>query len=351
MTSWSETPDQGLSTAEAARRLATAPPPLVHRRSGDLVLLARQFRSPILLILLAAAALSQFLGETADAAIVAVIVAASGVLGFAQERGAERAVDSLLAAVRVRCRVRRDGAVAEVPWSEVVTGDVVELRAGDVVPGDGGVLAATALLVDESAISGEPYPRHKQPGADDDRRHRLFLGSHVASGEGTMLVETTGRATEFGAVAEHLAARHLPTAFERGIASFGRMVLGATSVLVAACFAINVMLDRPFVEALLFALALAVGLTPQLLPAIVSVSLSRGARLMAARQVVVKRLDAIEDIGILDILCTDKTGTLTTGEVVLDRAEGVDGRPDARIDRLAWWNSHHQRGFDNPIDS
>ncbi|MGA0893433.1 MAG: magnesium-translocating P-type ATPase [Ilumatobacteraceae bacterium] len=351
MTPWAEATDQGLTTAEAIRRLADAPPPLVHRRSSSLVLLARQFRSPILLILLAAAALSQFLGESTDAAIVAAIVAASGLLGFAQERGAERAVDSLLAAVRVRCRVRRDGAIAEVPWSEVVAGDVVELRAGDVVPGDGIVLAATALLVDESAISGEPYPRHKESGPGGDRSHALLLGSHVASGEGTMLVVETGRATEFGAVAEHLAARHLPTAFERGIASFGRMVLGATSVLVASCFAINVALQRPFVESLLFALALAVGLTPQLLPAIVSVSLSRGARLMAARRVIVKRLDAIEDIGILDLLCTDKTGTLTTGEVVLDRVEDIDGRPDTRIARLAWWNSRHQRGFDNPIDA
>ncbi|MFZ9628060.1 MAG: magnesium-translocating P-type ATPase [Ilumatobacteraceae bacterium] len=350
-------PEDGLTTDEAVRRLAEAPPPLTRRRSGDAVLLARQFRSPILLLLVAAAVLSQFLGESTDAAIVAAIVLASGLLGFAQERGAERAVDALLASVRVRCRVWRDGVVAEVPWSTVVSGDVVELRAGDVVPGDGVVLDATSMLVDESAITGESYPRHKHPGpvaegvTGSERSNVVLLGSHVASGEGRMLVVETGRATEFGKVAAHLAERHLPTSFERGIASFGRMVLATTSVLVVVCFAINVGLQRPFVDSLLFALALAVGLTPQMLPAIVSLSLSKGARQMAARRVIVKRLDAIEDVGSLDVLCTDKTGTLTTGSVALERCERVDGTVDPVIATLAWWNAQHQSGFDNPIDS
>jgi Mg2+-importing ATPase len=349
------TPD-GLTSTEAARRLADAPPPLGVRRSTDLELLVRQFRSPILWLLVAAAVLSAVLGETTDAAIIAVIVAASGVLGFVQERGAVRDVEALLGTVRVHAHVHRDGALVEVALTDVVPGDVVELAAGDVVPGDGRVLAANALLVDESALTGEAYPRRKRPGsvaADAAlvaRTDMVHLGTHVVSGEGAVVMVATGSATELGRVSEHLDTQHVPTSFERGITAFGFLLLRATGALVVAIFVVNLVLHRPVVESLLFSLALAVGLTPQMLPAIVTLSLSRGAAAMAERRVIVKRLDAIEDIGSLDVLCTDKTGTLTTGAVGLDAALAPDGTPSPRVARLAWWNAHHQTGFANPID-
>ena len=349
--------DDGLGAAEAARRLVDAPAPLGTTRSSDLELFVRQFRSPILLLLVAAAILSAGLGETTDAVIITVIVAASGVLGFVQERGAVRAVEALMSSVRVHARVHRDGVVCEVPLTDVVAGDVVELGAGDVVPGDGRVLDANAMLVDESALTGEAYPRRKRPGvvpADATlvaRTNSVHLGTHVVSGEGRIVVVATGADTELGRVSQHLATRHVPTSFERGITAFGFLLLRATAVLVAAIFITNLVLHRPFVESLLFSLALAVGLTPQMLPAIVTLSLSRGASAMAQRRVIVKRLDAIEDIGSLDVLCTDKTGTLTTGAVGLDAALGTDGEPSAHVARLAWWNAHLQAGSDNPIDA
>ena len=346
----------GLVGDEAARRASDAPPPLGRQKSTDLELLGRQFRSPILILLVVAAVLSQVLGETTDAVIITAIVVASGVLGFFQERGAVHAVNALLASVQVRCRVLRDGNPVTVPIGEVVRGDVVLLSAGDVVPGDCRVLQANNLLVDESALTGEAYPAAKSteavvPDAElADRDSAVHLGSHVASGAGRAVVVSTGSATEFGAVSAHLATRHVPTSFERGVTSFGLLLLRATAVLVIGVFVANIALDRPFIEALLFALALAVGLTPQMLPAIVTLSLSRGASLMAARRVIVKRLDAIEDIGGLDVLCTDKTGTLTTGSVGMDASLSPSGEPDEAVARLAWLNAHHQTGFANPID-
>ena len=346
----------GLGAVDAARRLAEAPPPLGRRRSSDVELIVRQFRSPILLLLVVAAALSAALGDVTESAIIVAIVLASAGLGFVQERGAVHAVHALLASVEVRCLVLRDGVPTRVPIGEVVAGDVVELAAGDVVPGDALVLASNELLVDESALTGEAYPRRKRPGRIAveaplaERSNCVHLGTHVASGAGRALIVTTGAATEFGQVSRHLATRHVPTSFERGTTAFGLLLLRATAVLVVALFVIEVVLRRPLVDALLFALALAVGLTPQMLPAIVTLSLSRGAAAMAQRRVIVKRLDAIEDIGGLDVLCTDKTGTLTTGAVGLDGALGVDGRPSSEVGRLAWWNAHHQRGFRNPID-
>lgn len=346
----------GLSTEEARRRAADAPPPLGRRTSTDVELIARQFRSPILILLVAAAVLSEVLGETTDAVIITAIVAASGVLGFFQERGAVHAVNALLASVQVKCRVLRDGAVTTVPLGEVQRGEVVLLSAGDLVPGDCRVIEANNLLVDESTLTGEAYPAAKSTevvAADAelaDRDSAVHLGSHVASGAGRVVVVHTGSATEFGAVSAHLATRHVPTSFERGVTSFGLLLLRATAVLVIGVFVANIALNRPFVEALLFALALAVGLTPQMLPAIVTLSLSRGAALMAAKKVIVKRLDAIEDIGGLDVLCTDKTGTLTTGSVGMDASLSPRGEPDDAVARLAWMNAHHQTGFANPID-
>jgi P-type Mg2+ transporter len=239
----------------------------------------------------------------------------------------------------------------------VVPGDVLLLRAGDVVPADARVLEARTLLVDEATLTGESYPAEKHPGTVAvetglaDRSNAVFLGTHVASGSGRALVVRTGAGTEFGALAAELAARDVTTRFERGIATFGLLLVRAMVVLVAAVFAVNLVLGRPLVESLLFSLALAVGLTPQLLPAIVAISLSTGARRMADQQVIVKRLDAIEDFGGMTVLCTDKTGTLTAGTTGLHAALDLLGRPDAEVLRLARLNAGLQQGFGNPLDA
>lgn len=320
-------------------------------------LLVRQFRSPIIVLLMASAALSFVLGEVVDSLIIIGIIALSGMLGFVQERGAVRAVETLLASVRVHADVLRDGRESEATVAEVVTGDVVVLRAGDVVPGDGLVLQSNQMLVDESSLTGESYPSVKDCGtlaADTELRLRsncVHLGTHVVSGSGRAIIVRTGTDTEFGRVAEHVARAHVPTAFERGATQFGLLVMKATAVLVATVFAVNLALDRPFVDSLLFSLALAVGLTPQMLPAIVTLSLSKGASVMARRRVIVKRLDAIEDVGSLNLLCTDKTGTLTEGSVRLRAAVGPDGAVSERVARWARWNSMMQTGFANPIDA
>ncbi len=348
----------GLSADEAARRLARDGPNTIevaHPHRGLRLLLA-QFTSPIVLILVAATVLSMALGDAVDGLVILVIIAASGALGFWQEHSAGQAVDALMAQVRVEVEVRREGREISVPVEDVVVGDVLVLSAGDVVPADCRVIESHGLLIDEAALTGESYPVEKRPGVVGaetplaGRANSLFMGTHVVSGTGQAIVVTTGRATEFGAVSEQLGARRLRTGFERGITAFGVLLVRAMVVLVSAIFVINLVLHRPLVESLLFSLALAVGLTPQLLPAIVSISLSTGARRMAAEKVIVKRLDAIEDFGAMTVLCTDKTGTITAGAVRLDSALDLVGRASAEVLRLARLNAGLQRGFPNPLD-
>jgi Mg2+-importing ATPase len=348
----------GLSSEDAAHRRAGQGPNLIEPPRGHrgLRLLLVQFTSPIIAILGVATVVAAVLGDTTDGVIILTIIAASGLLGFWQEHRAGRTVDALLAQVRIHVEVLRDGRELAVPAEDVVRGDVVVLRAGDIVPADGLLIESRSLLVDESALTGESYPAEKAPGivaADAPaaaRTNAVFLGTHVSSGSGQLLVVATGGGTEFGALAARLTGRDVTTRFERGITAFGLLLLRAMAVLVTAIFAINLLLERPVVDSLLFSLALAVGLTPQLLPAIVAVSLSTGARRMAAEQVIVKRLDAIEDFGAMTVLCTDKTGTLTTGTTRLGGALDLHGGADAEVLRLARLNAGLQRGFANPLD-
>lgn len=347
----------GLRSEEASRRLKFAPPPLGPRRTTVVQLVTRQFRNPIVIILLGVAVVSGVLGEGTQSAIVVGIVAASAVLGFAQERGAMRAVHALLDTVTVHADVLRDGSEREVFVVDVVPGDVVVLRAGDVVPGDGRVIFANQLRLDEASLTGESYPRRKQPGivAEDaqlaERTNMVHFGTYVATGEGRVLITRTGVDTEFGRIAGELAERHLPTAFERGVTHFGYMLMRATAVLVGGIFLVNVIVRRPVVDSVLFSLALAVGLTPQMLPAIVTLSLSRGAVSMARKKVIVKRLDAIEDVGCLDVLCIDKTGTITVGSVAVHSCVDYRGSDKTSVGEWAWLTSKFQRGFPNPLDA
>jgi Mg2+-importing ATPase len=299
---------------------------------------------------------SFLVGERRDALLILTIVLASAALGFWQERGATRAVERLLASVTTHATVVRGGVPCDVPREHVVVGDVLRLTAGDAVPGDCRILDAKDLFVVESALTGESYPVEKLAGivaADAplcSRTNAVFLGTHVASGTATAVVARTGRATEFGAIADRLRLRPPETEFERGVRRFGYLLAEVTFVLVVAIFAINVAFARPVLDSLLFSLALAVGLTPQLLPAIISVNLAHGARRMAARQVIVKRLAAIENLGSMDVLCSDKTGTLTEGVVRVHSAVGFDGQERPRVLDLAYVNAALETGFANPID-
>ena len=357
LSSLSATP-AGLTSAEAARRLTADGPNSTGDGRGESAwrLLLNQFRNPLVLLLLFAMTLSFFLGETTDAAIVLAIVLGSALLGFWQEQRASNAVAALLAVIQARATALRDGAEVEIPPDQLVAGDVLVLVAGDAVPADARLLDSNDLFVDESALTGESYPVEKELGdvAPDAplaaRTNAVFQGSHVVSGTARALVARTGTETEFGSISSRLRRRPPETDFERGLRLFGTMLIRVTLALVAAIFAVNVWLDRPATESFLFALALAVGLTPELLPAIVSITLARGAQRMAREQVIVRRLNAIENFGSMDVLCSDKTGTLTEGVVRLHGAFDAHGRPSERVLLCAVLNAAFETGFPNPID-
>jgi P-type Mg2+ transporter len=353
-----QTNPSGLRGDEAQQRLfqyganRLKPP----KKSDSVSLLLAQFKSPIVLILIFAAILSFFLRDPTDAVIILTIVLVSGLLGFWQERGAADAVQKLLAIVRIKAMVVRDGNPKEIPIEEVVPGDIVILNAGDVIPGDCLLLELKDLFVNEAALTGETYPVEKTVGVLptetplSQRTNALLMGTHTVSGTANAVVIRTGKETEFGKVSERLNLRPPETEFERGVRQFGYFLMQVTLVLVIAIFAVNVYLKRPVLESFLFALALAVGLTPQLLPAIISINLAHGAKRMARKKVIVKRLACIENFGSMEVLCSDKTGTLTEGAVKLHSALDVEGRPSEKVLLYAYLNSFYQTGFTNPID-
>jgi Mg2+-importing ATPase len=354
-----QTSPEGLTSVEAQERLAHYGPNRMKARSrtGALALFLTQFKSPIILILLFAAGLSLFLRDAADASIIVAIVLVSGLLGFWQERGATDAMAKLLAIVQVRAAVLRDRQEQEISVEEVVPGDVVILNAGDVIPGDGLLLETRDLFVDEAALTGETYPVEKQPGLVSletslgQRTNVLFMGTHVVSGTAKALIVFTAAETEFGKVSARLKLRPPETEFERGVRRFGYLLMEVTLVLVIAIFAINVYFTRPVLESFLFSLALAVGLTPQLLPAIITINLAHGAKRMALEKVIVKRLAAIENFGSMNVLCCDKTGTLTEGVVRVHAYEDLTGRENEKVLFYAYLNAFYETGFTNPIDA
>ncbi|WP_097030823.1 magnesium-translocating P-type ATPase [Cereibacter ovatus] len=346
------------SDRAAAKLLALGPNTVVEApRRGTLRLLLRQFESPLVLILAVAASISLVLHQWVDAIIILLIVMGSAFLGFFQEIRASAAVADLKKRLALTARVLRDGTERVLPVTRIVPGDVILLSAGNLVPADGIVLEAQDFLVSEASMTGESFPVEKRPGivaADAPLGRRLnmvFLGASVRSGTARVLAVRTGRHTEFGAIAERLRARTAETDFARGVRQFGYLLIRVMVVVVLFVLTVNAALDRPVVESLLFAAALAVGLSPELLPAIVSVTLSAGARRMAAEGVIVRRLDAIENLGSMSVLCTDKTGTLTKGEVVLQQALDAAGRPSDSVKRLAWLNARFETGIENPLDA
>jgi len=348
----------GLTTEDAKKRLiqygANRLKP--QKRSDVFTLLIGQFKSPIILILLFATGLSLFLHNIVDASIIFTIVLISGLLGFWQEHGASDAVAKLLAIVQIKTAVLRDGGQQDIHIEDVVPGDIVVLSAGDIVPGDCLLLESKNLFVDEAMLTGETFPVEKDIAvlaadtALSKRTNSVWMGTHIVSGSAKALVTLTGKNTEFGMVSERLKLKPPETEFERGIRRFGYFLGEVTIFLVVIIFAINVYLHRPVLESFLFSLALAVGLTPQLLPAIISINLAHGAKKMAQKKVIVKRLASIENFGSMNVICSDKTGTLTEGTVQVESALDVNGEANDKVFLFAYLNAFYETGFTNPID-
>ena len=353
-----EASSDGLTTAEARRRAQVFGPNRLRtsRRSDALTLLIAQFKSPLILILLAAAGLSFFFNESIDASIIIAIVLLSSLLGFWQEKRAADAVQALLSIVKMDATVVRDGHPTNVPVEDVVPGDVCILSAGDIIPGDAAILKSKDLFLDEAALTGESYPAEKEPGVVEKetplmkRRNSLFMGTHVISGSALAQIVLTGVSTEFGKVSENLTVAPPETEFEHGVRSFGYLLTKVTLVLVLVIFGITVFLNRPVIDSFLFGLAIAVGIIPELLPAIISINLAVGAVHMSKMKVIVKQLASIENLGSMNILCVDKTGTLTEGRMRFKGARDSEGNSNDKGLLYAYLNSCYQTGFTNPID-
>jgi len=367
-TYWSSPPAQleaqlhataaGLAPAEAQARLQRYGPNALDAKQqhSALGLFANQFKSPLVLILIVASAISLMASEWVDAGVVLAVVFGSTILGFVQEYIASNAIEKLRSQVTINSVVLRGGKSVTLPSAQVVPGDVVLLSAGSLIPADAVVLEAKDFYVSQAVLTGETFPVQKLPGAVGaqaglaERANCVFMGTSVRSGTARALVAATGRATVFGQIADKLALRPPLTEFERGIQRFGYLLTRIMLVMVMVVLAINIFMHKPPIESLLFALALAVGLTPELLPAIISITLSHGAKRMAKLGVIVRRLNSIENLGSMDVLCTDKTGTLTAGVVQLDGAFDVAGQPSAQVLRLAGINAKFQTGMANPLD-
>lgn len=352
------TSGNGLSSDEALRRLAQTGGNLIdaHRDIPPWKLFLNQFKSPIVLILLFATVVSAFVQDWTDASIILAIVLGSAALSFVQEFSATNAVAKLKAQVNAKTRVLRDGQEAIIAAEAVVPGDVVLLSAGALIPADGVLIEAKDLFVNQAILTGETFPVEKSLGvvaanaALTERTNCLFMGTSVRSGSGKALIVQTGAHTAFGQIAKRLTLRPPETEFERGIRKLGYLLTEVMLVMVIAIFALNVFFQKPVLDSLLFSVALAVGLTPQLLPAVINVALAKGSQKMAQRGVIVRRLASIENFGSMDVLCTDKTGTITVGVVRLDYAYDALGKDSPSVRRAAWLNAHFQSGITNPLD-
>jgi P-type Mg2+ transporter len=348
----------GLSDEDVSARLKQYGPNAVNPQARNAAwrLLLRQFASPLVMILVFGAAVSLVLRNWVEASIILAIVLGSCLLGFSQEFRASAAIAQLKQRLALTVRVRRAGRVLSVDAAAIVPGDVVELAAGNLIPADGVILQAKDFLVSEAALTGESFPVEKQPGvvrADaplSSRTNCVFQGTSVRSGAAAVLIARTGRDTAVGGLAARLDAEEPETEFARGVRRFGYLLLRVMLVIVLFVLVVNQWLGRPPLDSLLFAVALAVGLSPELLPAIVSVTLSHGARAMAQRGVMVRRLEAIENLGSINVFCADKTGTLTAGVITLDSAVDALGMRSTPVEQLAYLNAAFETGIDNPLD-
>jgi Mg2+-importing ATPase len=349
---------QGLSSAEVESRRATYGRNEVVREKKLAVFrqFAAQFKNPLIIILLLAAVLSVFLGEFVDAMIIIVIVFLSVFIDFFQEYRAERAVELLKEKISTLATVIRDGVRQDVLLSELVPGDIITLAAGDIVPADARVIQARDFFVDQSALTGESFPVEKtaqdRPGGEHDPRQQyLFMSSPVVSGSATAVVVKTGMATEYGKIAQRLTARPPETEFERGLKQFSYLITRIIFLLVIFVFFTNALFKHGVLDSLLFAVALAVGLTPELLPMILTVNLAKGALAMSEKGVIVKHLVSIQNFGSMDTLCTDKTGTLTENRITLVYHVDAERTTSAQVLLYSFLNSYHQTGLKSPLDN
>jgi len=353
----------GLTSEEAESRLVTYGhnEAVERHRSSPAVDFLRHFRSPVTLILIGAAIVSGFVGDPANAIIILAIVLASVALEFTQEYRAGKAADALRKRVATTATAVRDGNKQEIEVSALVPGDVVALSAGDIVPADARIIAARDFFVDQSALTGESFPVEKIPEAlSADKvqdtgawNNYLFMGTSVTNGAATAVVVKTGGSTQYGEIAKRSAQRKPDTEFEAGLRRFGFLIMQVTFVLVVAVFFVNALFkpgEGAIIQSLLFAVALAVGLTPGLLPMILSINLARGATSMSKKGVIVKRLAAIQNFGSMDVLCSDKTGTLTENRVTVILTVDLEGKNSDRVFLYSLLNSRYQTGLQSPLD-
>jgi P-type Mg2+ transporter len=353
-----QTTDRGLAAGEVDRRRQEAGPnELTQRRQGGLRKLYHRVANPLVIQLVIIAGVSFAMGDMRAAAVVAGMLIISVVLSTIQEERSGRAVEKLQALVRTTTNVIREGREAEIPLARIVPGDVVVLDAGTLVPADLRLLSTKDFFVGQSALTGESLPVEKSAaGWTGSGRSTLelpnacFQGSNVVSGTARGLVVNTGARTYFGSMARRLAAQRSQTSFDRGIAGFTWLMIRFMVVMVAVVFLIVGITKHDWLQALLFSLAVAVGLTPEMLPMIVTVNLAKGALAMSRKKVIVKRLPSIQNFGAIDILCTDKTGTLTQDRVVLEKHVDVTGRDSGDVLRYAYMNSYYQTGLRNLLD-
>ncbi|MDE2028609.1 MAG: HAD-IC family P-type ATPase, partial [Candidatus Omnitrophica bacterium] len=343
-----KTSASGLTEAEAARRLEEYGPNEAARKQKRTIVFQfiSKFFHPLILLLIVIAAVTFWTGDAVSGSIIGLMAFMSVVLGFVQEYRAGKEADRLSEMVRATATIYRNGRQKEIPIKQIVPGDIVDLFAGDMIPADIRIIQAKDLFINQAALTGESMPVEKTPATDS----MAFMGSSVVSGTALGVVIKTGLSTEFGEVSKRLAAINQPTSFDRGINSFVWLMIRAMVVLVMVICAINFFTKHNFMDALLFSLSVAIGLTPEMLPMLVAINLSKGAIAMSKKEVIVKRLNAIQNFGAMDVLCTDKTGTLTLDRIVLEKYCDVVRQEDQGTLQLAYINSYYQTGLKNILD-
>ena len=357
-----DTSPQGLSSEEAERRITIYGTNELARklkRSG-IVSFLLHFKSPLILILLAAAAFAGATGDIPDFTIIFVIVLISVIIDHYQESKAENAAELLKEKVSTTATVVRDNTKKEIMLSEVVPGDIIYLSAGDIAPADARIITAKDLFINQSSLTGESFPVEKTAnkldsvnltsGSITEWNNYLFMGTSVVSGSSTAVVAKTGGSTEYGKIAKRLVAKPPETEFERGVKGFSYLIMQVTFVLIIFVFVVLAFFHRSLIDSLLFAAALAVGLTPELLPMIITMNLSKGAVNMSKKGVIVKHLPSIENFGSMNVLCTDKTGTLTENSISLIMHVDFEGKDDDKVLLYSYLNSFYQTGLKSPLD-
>ena len=352
------TSSYGLSNKEAEDRIDRFGENIFEEKksTSKFMIFINQFKNPITMILIFAAILSIFLKDYSDGIIILIIIMISAFLSYRHESKASDAVKKLLSSVSVTSSVLRNGKFLEIENSKLTVGDIISVKTGDMIPADCLLLDVNSLSTDESSLTGETFPVEKILGKIpantvlSQRNNSLWMGTHVISGSGKAVIVNLAKDSEFGKITSSLSKKDSDTDFEKGIKDFGNLILHVTTILIGLIFIFNIVLNKPFLESFMFALALSVGLTPQMLPAIISVNLSQGAKRMSEQGVIVKKLNAIENFGSMTIMCSDKTGTITKGKVKLDSAIDYVGEKSDNLKTLSMINSYFQEGYKNPID-